>query len=390
MHTSPLLRLRSLAILCLCLFARASAETPPRSLNDLLEPIRAKHKLPALAACVVTADGVQAIGVCGTRRAGKDEPATADDLWHLGSCTKSMTATLVARLVEQGKLKWSTSLGESFPKLKDAMDPAWAPVTLEQLLANRGGAPAGLDRDGLWGKCWAHKGTAREARRLLLEGVVKHPPEYEPGTKYLYSNANFAIAGHVAESAADLGWEELIQREVFKPLGITAAGFGAPGKKGDKADQPRGHGGNGSAVEPGPGADNPVAIGPAGIVHMSLTDWSRFVAAHLRGAAGDAVKGADGKPFLKPDSWKKLHTPPADGYAMGWSVSTRGWAKGDKPGDTGRVLTHNGSNTMWFCVTWLAPEKGFAVLVACNTGGDGAGKGTDDAAAALIHDWQKR
>ncbi|MEK7467021.1 MAG: serine hydrolase domain-containing protein [Planctomycetota bacterium] len=384
-------RARNSFVFSVCFALSSRAEPPaPRSLNDLLEPIRAKNKFPALAACVVTTDGVQAIGATGTRRAGKEEPVTADDLWHLGSCTKSMTATLVARLEEQGKLKWTTSLAEAFPKLKPPMDPGWAPVTLEQLLSNRGGAPANLDRDGLWGNCWSHKGTPREARHLLLEGVLKHPPEYEPGTKFLYSNANFAIAGHVAESAADLGWEELIQHQVFKPLGILNAGFGAPGKKGDKADQPCGHDAKGIPVGPGPGADNPVAIGPAGIVHMSLADWSRFLAAHLSGARGSLVKGADGKPFLKPDSWKKLHTPPADGYAMGWSVSTRPWAKGDKDGDTGRVLTHNGSNTMWFCVTWLAPEKGFAVLVTCNTGGDSAGKGTDEAAWAVIQDWQKK
>jgi len=124
---------------------------------------------------------------------------------------------------------------------------------------------------------------------------------------------------------------------------------------------------------------------------MSLADWGRFVAAHLRGARGDAVTGADGKPFLTADSWKKLHTPPGDGYAMGWAVSTRPlWAKGDGKGDTGRVLNHNGSNTMWFCVAWIAPEKGFAVLVTTNVGGDDAGKATDEAAAALIREWQRR
>ncbi len=362
----------------------------PRSLDDLLEPIRAKHKLPALAAVVVTADGVVAAGAVGTRRAGKPEPVTREDLWHLGSCTKSMTSTLVARLVEQGKLKWTTTLGEVFPKAK-AMDDAWRAVTLEQLLSNRGGAPAALDRDGLWGKLWGCKGTPTEARRMLLEGVVAHAPEYEPGTKFLYSNANFAIAGHVAETVTGLSWEELMKKEVFAPLGITAFGFGAPGKAGGKADQPRGHSAKGEPVEPGPGADNPVAIGPAGIVHMSLPDWGKYVMAHVRGNHGDEVKDTDGKLFLKPDSWKKLHTPPADTYAMGWGTGVRpAWAKGEGEGDTGHVLTHNGSNTMWFCVTWLAPEKGFAVLVATNAGGDAASKATDDAAAAAIGDWNRK
>jgi hypothetical protein len=50
------------------------------------------------------------------------------------------------------------------------------------------------------------------------------------------------------------------------------------------------------------------------------------------------------------------------------------------------VLTHTGSNTMWFAVTWLAPKRDFAVLVACNQRGDKAEKAGDEAASALIGD----
>ncbi|MCC6739571.1 MAG: beta-lactamase family protein [Planctomycetia bacterium] len=384
-----------LAALALAIAPAGASAGDPRSLDDVLEPIRAKHKLPSLAAVVVTADGLQAQGAVGSRRAGREEPVTTADLWHLGSCTKAMTATLVARLVEQGKLRWTTTLGEVFPKLEDRMDEGWRAVTLEQLLANRGGAPAALDRDGLWGELRAHKGTQTEARRLLLEGVVAHAPEYDPGTKYVYSNAGFAIAGHVAEVVTGTAWEDLMKREVFAPLGIESAGFGAPGRAAEKADQPRGHTSKGDPVEPGPGSDNPVAIGPAGIVHMSLPEWGKFVAAHLEGGADGGGErrgrkaGAEG-PFLGEESWKKLHTPPGDNYAMGWATGTRPWAKGGKDGDTGRVLTHNGSNTMWFCVTWLAPEKGFAVLVATNAGGDAGGKGTDEAAGAAIKSWSEK
>ncbi|MBI2919720.1 MAG: beta-lactamase family protein [Planctomycetes bacterium] len=380
-----------LLALLLSVLPLPAEEPAPRSLDDVLTPIREKHALPALAAAVVTPDGLRALGAVGTRRANGQDAVSTADLWHLGSCTKAMTATLVARLVERGTLSWDMTLGDALPELSDSMDSGWAAVTLEQLLANRGGAPAGLDRDGLWGKLWAHQGTPFEARRLLVAGIVKHPPEYEPGTKFLYSNTNFAIAGHVAEALGGASWEELMRKEVFSPLGIEGAGFGAPGRAGEKADQPRGHGAKGKPVEPGPGSDNPVAIGPAGIVHMSLTDWAKFIGAHLRGARGERVDGADGKPFLGAVSWKKLHTPPGDGYAMGWSVTARpGWAKGAGREDTGRVLTHNGSNTMWYCVVWIAPEKGFAVLVATNAAAGGAGAaGTDEAASAVIREWVK-
>ena len=106
-----------------------------------------------------------------------------------------MTATLVARLVERGTRR-GTTIAKAFPKLKDAMDPAWAPVTLAQLLANRGGA-GGLDRAGS-GDGSGRTGNGVEARRTLLEGVVKHAPEYEPGTSSL--QRQLCIAGHVAET----------------------------------------------------------------------------------------------------------------------------------------------------------------------------------------------
>lgn len=66
---------------------------------------------------------------------------------------------------------------------------------------------------------------------------------------------------------------------------------------------------------------------------------------------------------------------------------TRSWAKGTSAGATGKVLSHAGSNTLWFCVTWVAPEIDFAVLVACNEGGDAADKACDEAAGAMIREF---
>lgn len=50
------------------------------------------------------------------------------------------------------------------------------------------------------------------------------------------------------------------------------------------------------------------------------------------------------------------------------------------------MLTHSGSNTAWFCVVWMAPEKGFAVVVCTNEGREPAPKACDEAAWALIQD----
>ena len=361
------------AVLLLLLLAAGSAADAPRDVTAVLAPIRAKHDLPAMAGAIVAAGQVEAIGCDGVRERGKPEKATTGDLWHLGSCTKAMTATLCARLVEEKKLTWATTVGEVFGDVK-GIDPAWKPVTLEQLLTNHSGAPANLDADGLWASLWKHTGTPQEQRRALVEGVLKHAPVSKPGTTYLYSNAGFSIAGAMAETVAKEPYEVLITKRLFAPLGMASVGFGAPGKA-DVVDQPRGHGADGNPIAPGPSADNPAAIAPAGRVHCTIGDWAKFVALHTRGETKDAAK------LLSPETFVKLHTPVADDshYAMGWIVTERDWAGG-------RALTHSGSNTMWYCTAWFAPARDFAVVVTCNQGGDEASKACDEACWALIQD----
>jgi CubicO group peptidase (beta-lactamase class C family) len=71
-------------------------------LTEVVATSQAKHKVPALGAAVVVNDDIR-VAVAGVRKAGNATAATAQDKFHLGSCTKSMTATLVALLVEEGK-----------------------------------------------------------------------------------------------------------------------------------------------------------------------------------------------------------------------------------------------------------------------------------------------
>lgn len=351
----------------------------PEDIGALLEPIRAKAKLPCLTAVAVRDGKVIAEGVCGVRKAGSPESAEIGDKFHLGSDTKAMTATLMAVLVEEGKLKWTTTVGEVFGAAVPGMDEEWKAVTLEQLLTHRAGAPAGLDAGGLWGRLWQMKGTPTDQRMELVAGVVSRPPDPAPGSTFVYSNAGYAIAGAMAEKVTGKAWEDLLQEKVFGPLKITSAGFGAPGDAA-KVDQPRGHRSSGAAVEPGPKADNPPAIGPGGSAHMTMADWARFVLAHVRGDSANPKRECA---LLNPESYDKLHTPVGE-YAMGWGVSTRGWAKGKGQGARGVTLSHSGSNTMWYCVAWVAPERDLAILVATNQGGNVAAKAADEAVGAMI------
>jgi CubicO group peptidase (beta-lactamase class C family) len=359
----------ALAMLCLTAITVRAATPPPKDVSALLAPIIQKHDVPGMAGAVVRSGEIVAVGVAGVRTRGKPDKITVSDRFHIGSDTKALTAMLCGVLVDEGKLRWDQTLGETFPEMKRSMNVQYQAVTLEQLLTQRGGAPGELAKDELWGKLWQHKGTPTSARRLVLQGVTSKAPEAPPGEKFIYSNAGFSIAGYMAEKVTGKSWEHLMREKIFRPLGMTTAGFGAPGRRA-KNDQPRGHKADGSPVEPGPEADNPVAIGPAGIVHCSIGDWAKFAAANLPSAKTKLVK---------PETLEKLHTPAAGEpkYAMGWMIA------GNQPWAGGPALSHAGSNTMWFAVAWLAPAKDFAVLAACNQAND---KACNDAVLALIAD----
>jgi CubicO group peptidase (beta-lactamase class C family) len=340
--------------------------TEDKRIDDFLEPILRKHNVPALAGAIVTDKGLEVIGAVGVRKVGTNIAVTVEDQWHLGSDTKAMTATLIGALVEEGKLKWEMTIEEAFPELVSLMSPALQKVTILQLLSHRAGLLANLP--------WAfvpNKGTIREQRLAALKMATSAKLVSEPGAKFFYSNLGYVIAGTMAEKAANTSWEELMKNMVFEPLGMKSVGYGGVGTPG-QIDQPWGHMPDGKPVRAnGPDVDNPPVLGPAGRVHCTLADWAKFIADQLRGARGE-------KALLKPETYRKLHTPPFGGdYALGWLVTDRGWGGG-------AVLTHAGSNNMNLAVVWMAPLRDFAVLVVTNQGGEAAAKACDEAASALI------
>jgi CubicO group peptidase (beta-lactamase class C family) len=345
----------------------------PPATNDpaqAIEAIRKKYNLPALAVVVVK-DGVICDRVAvGVRKNGDPTPITTNDIFHLGSCTKSMTATLAGMLIDEGKLRWDTTIAEVFPELKGTMDPQYENATVEQLLTQRGGVPS--DPPGAaWKEAWKQEGTPTEQRRQFIEAVLSRPPAAAPGSKMIYSNQGYAIVGAMLEKITGTPWETLITDRLFKPLHMDTAGFGPPGTIG-KVDEPWGHAHKLFMNIPLQ-VDNPPAIGPAGTVHCSLDDFARYAIFQME----------DQPALLKPETLARLHTPAAgDEYACGWIVTKRGWAGGN-------ALWHNGSNTTFYFAVWLAPNKKFAVITATNTGADNAFDACDDADVYMIQHWLK-
>ncbi len=317
-------------------------------LYDTLLETRNKHSLPAMGVAFITVDDLDAYATCGVRRADvPDHRVQLNDRWHLGSCTKSMTGTLAARLVDRGVLSWDVTLADVYGE--EAVHPDFRPVTLKQLIGHRSGLPRDVN-DWPQQKSWRELPRVRD--RLARREVAKKPAF--PVGSYEYSNLGYVVAGSIMEQATGKSWEELMRLHVFGPLKMRTAGFGAP--VADVVRPPRaiyGHVYGAEGAQP-IGFDNPPSIGPAGTVHASMEDWGRYVQQHLKGAAGKTR-------YLDKAQFDVLHAPlPGSGnsYAMGWGANV---VDGKSV-----LLTHNGSNGCWYSHVNANIAEGYAVLVTTN------------------------
>lgn len=327
-----------------------------------LKRIKGKRRVPALAAAAHIDGELLESAAFGKRKIGHDAIVGINDKWHVGSCTKAMTSTLAGVLVERQKIKWTTKISEVLEDWDVHM--GWHSATLEQLLTHHGGAPHSMD-PALWERIGLERTgtlTPLEQRVAMIQNMLKCPPTYAPGSKFLYSNSGYAIAGHMLEVCTGLPWETLLVEHVFRPLEMTSAGFGAPGTSGP-IEHPYGHAryqGSLIPIVPGPLADNPAAIAPGVSVHCSIQDLAKFAASH-----------AGTQALVSEDTLHRLHRRyGATEYSPGWYVVSRSWGKG-------YVLCHSGTNTYWFAMMWIAPMRK-AAFVAVSNSPEVAGKSVCD------------
>jgi len=321
---------------------------------------------PGVVVAIAAIDNPLQIAAAGKRKLGDSTELTINDKMHLGSCTKAMTATVVARLVEKGTLLFTSTVAEILPSLTPHIHPMYQDVTIEQLLTHQSGMPANPQD---W---WIdHGDPVSDIRWKIARTALDASPAFTPGTNTLYSNLGYMIAGLMIEKVSQATWEEIIADEVFQPMGLSSAGFGPP-STGGSINQPWGHALNDNGdLEPSQ-FDNAPPLGPAGRVHMNFSDWSKFILAHTTDG-----QSLDDQEYLSSSSWKKLHSPLRDNYSPGWVVVNRSWAQGD-------TYTHSGSNTFWYSVVWAAPELNRAYLVGTNTATVDTASHMDNAVVKLL------
>lgn len=391
---------------CVLLSQHAGRADEPdlrREIAQALEPIRQKHNLPALAGAIVTSRRLLAAAAVGKRRADSDVPVADDDLWHMGSCTKALTATMIATLVEQDKLSWDTTIAQAFPEVAESLPSDLRQATLLQLLSHR----AGLVSNLMWGS-YARDQPIEVQRDSALRNLADSKPVAKPGAKFEYSNTGYVLAAMMAERATKSSWEDLMRQRLFQPLDMRQATLRGLGSY-DQLDRPWPHEADGrpcgyvgswskaAAGSPwqralksfadganryvltsllGEDGEAPVA-GPAGAtLRLSLQDWSKFVADQMRGDRGEPA-------LLKPATYQTLHKPHFGGdYALGWGVSP-------PSAKNGRGLAHSGSNALNFSVVRIFLERDVAVLACTNQALPAGEPGTAKAADELLKLYDK-
>jgi CubicO group peptidase (beta-lactamase class C family) len=370
----------------------AQAPTDIASLDGDLAPFLARFQLPAVAAAVAKNGKIVAAGAVGTRRLGTDAPVTINDRFHIGSDTKAMTSLLAGMLVEEGKLRWDSTVGEIYPELVGKMSKGVKDITLEQLLSHTSGiAGDSMEHVPLISYSVTDEAANLDGMRYtLVTRLVPLALHGQPGERFEYSNLGYTLAGAMMERVTGKTWEELVVARIFDPLKLTTAGFGPQSSLG-RVDAPLGHAagkdGKMQAFLAGPWGDNPLVIGPAGLAHMSVLDFATW-------AAWNAAEGKHGPPLARPETIRKLHTkvvdmpakpdapvgtPSSGGYGLGWGTVSLPFAP--EP-----LIFHGGSNNMNLAYIVLQPKQELGVVTMTNISGPKA----NDALMAITELLYKR
>jgi CubicO group peptidase (beta-lactamase class C family) len=322
-----------------------------QNLRDLVEQVRHDAGAPAIVAAIVRGGQIVEKAASGVRRFDRSDRVQIGDRFHLGSVTKSFTATMIGKLVEEGILRWDMTIEQVLDDIP--MRCEYRSVTLEQLLQHRGGVPAMASTGGS-AEGFEPVREPAEARAALVRQVLTEKP-FKPG-EYSYSNAGYVVAGYMAERVTRRSWEELMRSLVFEPLELRSAEFRWPATE-DHPDQPLGHVGTPPSLNvQGIGEDlsGEDYYGPASSVHCSIEDLARYAAFHLQG-----LHGMDG--VLKAETVRWLHTPaPGEHYMGGWVVN--------KEDEGERRDGHEGTAGTFFAMVQLYPNEDLAVVAAANIG----------------------
>ena len=169
----------------------------------------------------------------GLANVENDEPVAPDSLFRIASISKPFTAVAVLQLMEGGLLDLDDRvfdvLAEFEPPRGATRDPRLDEITVRHLLQHTGG----WDRDNSFDAMWIAGRVERELgipRPVACPDVIRfmlgQPLDFDPGTRYAYSNFGYCLLGRIIEEKAGLSYEDYVRERILKPLGITRMAIG--------------------------------------------------------------------------------------------------------------------------------------------------------------------
>ncbi len=258
--------------------------------DAIVEAQLKERNIPGVAVALVSRDSVYTHGY-GVRNLQTKVPVTPHTLFTIGSVTKSMTALGAALLVDEGKLDWDKPVREYLPWFRMYDPIATELTTIRDLLTHRSGVP--------------RYDFLRYAVPLPREEIVRRLRHLQPTASfrsaYQYQNLMYTAAGYLAGALDGTTWEEMTEKRVFEPLGMTDSTLtiARVRRHGDFASP---HLRVAGALKPVPFYDYQFfGVGPNGAANSSAADMARYLRFHL----GDGT--IEGKRVLSKRQFDELH-----------------------------------------------------------------------------------
>ncbi|MCC6313711.1 MAG: serine hydrolase, partial [Thermomicrobiales bacterium] len=328
--------------------------------------------VPGMAVAVVYDDAVTFSDGFGVRELGKDAPIDVDTVFQLASVSKSLASTVVASVVGDGTMSWTSRMADVAPGF--SLHDAWPTqqVSLADLFSHRSGL-----RD--------HAGDLLEdlgfERAEILHRLRYLEPAYSFREGYLYTNYGLTAAAVAAAAAVGRTWEDLSQERLYAPLGMTdtSSRFSDYMARPNRAIP---HVRKDGVWQVTPQQRDPDAQSPAGGASSSARD----VAQWMRLMLGQGVY--DGKQVIPAAALAPVHTPQslsnpphdpaaerAGFYGLGVNISYT---------EFGTVQWgHSGAFALGAATAYyLLPGSGFGVLALTN----GAPMGVPEALCLSVLD----
>jgi len=331
--------------------------SPPDSVNsrtilEAAESIRIVRGVPGIAYAVFSKDSIIDFQVLGYRVFKRKDTIERFDRFNIGTNTAAITAYIAARLVESGKIKWSTQLLDVFPDFRKKTLPVYKSIRFEDLLSSRTRLPAFTEMKE-WFKIPETKGNIVSKRLFFTYWILQRKPNMENFNqqKIVFSLAGYVIAASMMEKVTGKSWEDLVSEYVRKPLNISTR-YSWPNRTDMAA--PAGHwyqGGSFHSEDPDTWVKVHPILYPAQGISISLPDYIKYMQLNLQGLV-------TGKMQLPKSGFEYLFFGMPD-FAMGWN-------NGSYYGKS--FAFHEGLSLLFNCRTEILKEKDRGIIVMCNSG----------------------